>query len=680
MRTLLLAVLLLAAAPAAARAGVSMTSVDVPLHGARTLAAAAPARFDMLGVHWRGPGAVLYSTRSAAGGWSGWRVADADPAAGWRLGDLAWLGPSTGVRFRTRGTVTRLRAYYVESTVERTPARRLSVAGSPPIVPRAGWGADESIRKGAPQYADALRFAVVHHTAGTNDYTRAESAAIVRGIELYHVQGNGWNDIGYNFLVDKYGQIFEGRYGGVDKPVVGAHAQGFNTGSVGIAVLGEYGSTKIGGAAKAALVKLLAWRLDVAHVDPLSTLTWASGGNPRFPARVPVFLRAVSGHRDTNFTDCPGNALYAQLPEIAREAAASGGPKLYEPQVAGRLGGPIRFTGTLSGEAKWTVAVAGSSGAVVATQDGVGPTLDWTWDSADAPPDRYTWTISGPSLRGASGSLGTKTTTALALQKPTASPQIVSPGGDASGDAATIAYTLTQAATVEATVVGPAGTVTTLWSGVQPAGRQSLVWTPSASQLPGVYEVELSARTDAGATATAAVAVYVDPTLQSLAVAPAALSPALGGTASVSLTLAGPAAVEVDVLRGGEVVATAAETSYPAGVQTVSWDGTLADGTPAPDGRYTVRVTVTDSVTTLTRSAPLSVDSTPPAVTVVSAKAMRFRLSEPATVTLVVGSRRYTSARRAGPIHFWLKTKPYAYKLIAVDAAGNRFVRLYRTR
>src|SRR5205814_3514016 len=98
-----------------------------------------------------------------------------------------------------------------------------------------------------------LQLAVVHHTVNVNNYTAAQSAAIVRGIEVYHVKGNGWNDIGYNFLVDKYGQVFEGRYGGVDQNVVGAHSQGFNTGSVGVAVIGTYNSSAISAAAKSSL-------------------------------------------------------------------------------------------------------------------------------------------------------------------------------------------------------------------------------------------------------------------------------------------------------------------------------------------------------------------------------------------------------------------------------------------
>jgi hypothetical protein len=669
---------------------------DVPLgHGSRspagrTLAAAAPTRFDLLGLHWRGSGSVLYSARSTGGRWSAWRAADADVRPdggsaeerlrGWRLGGLDWVGPSTEVRFRTRGTVTRLRAYYVESTVERTAVRRLTIAGAPAVIPRSAWHADESIRKGPVQYADSVSFAVVHHTAGSNAYTRAQSAAIVRGIEVYHVQGNGWDDIGYNFLVDRYGQVFEGRYGGIDKPVVGAHAQGFNTGSVGVAVIGDYGSTRISDAARRALVALLSWRLDVAHVDPLGTLTWLSGGNPRFPAKVPVFLRAISGHRDTGFTDCPGNALYAQLPGIARDVAASGGPKLYAPKVTGKLGGPIRFTGTLSGEAQWTVAVTDAAGAVVASQSGVGPTLEWTWDSAAAPAGRYAWAVSGPSLRGAGGSLGSKASTALAFQATAAAPAVVSPGGDPADDALTLTYTLTRPATVTATLVGPAGPIAPVFSGLQAAGAQRLTVAPPAGLAPGSYQVTLAATGATGATASTSVAFLLDPTVASFVV-PATVSLLRPGGAGVSFVLAaGPVEAKVELLRGSEVVAAPAEDTYQAGPQTVVWDGTLADGTPAPDGSYSVRLTVTDPVGTLVRSLPLAIDSTPPELTVASARGLRFRLSEPATVTLVVGNRRFTSHRRAGPLHFWLKQRPYAYHVVVTDAAGNRFAHLYRTR
>jgi hypothetical protein len=264
MKLLLLAIGLAAlGAPAVALAsGPTMTMREVPLHvspnGGRTLASVTP-RFNMVGVHWQGSGSVAYRTREAGGSWTAWRTsADDDRVeAGWHLGNLDWVGSASAIRFRTEGRVTRLRAYYVWSPPEKLLARRLEIAGSPPIIPRAAWNANESIRRAAPEYADAVHFAVVHHTAGSNNYTAAQSAAIVRGIEIYHVEGNGWNDIGYNLLVDKYGQVFEGRYGGVDKPVIGAHAEGFNTGSVGVAVIGDYNSTRLPAAAKSALEQLL---------------------------------------------------------------------------------------------------------------------------------------------------------------------------------------------------------------------------------------------------------------------------------------------------------------------------------------------------------------------------------------------------------------------------------------
>src|SRR6185369_298026 len=141
------------------------------------------------------------------------------------------------------------------------------MTGSPPLLGREAWGANEAIRRAPPTYAKSVQFALVHHTAGSNSYTASQSAAIVRGIEVYHVKGNGWNDIGYNFLVDKYGQVFEGRAGGIERNVIGAHSQGFNTGSVGIAVIGTYDKSGLPVPARTALEQLLSWRLDVAHVD-----------------------------------------------------------------------------------------------------------------------------------------------------------------------------------------------------------------------------------------------------------------------------------------------------------------------------------------------------------------------------------------------------------------------------
>ena len=329
MRRLLVLFLMLTAGavlPATSVAGVaSVTTVDLTSASDRSPSSLAHAhRFTLVGLHWRGTGTVVFRTRSLAGRWTTWRPAapeDEDGpdlgsresrAAGWHVGSPWWVGPSNRLEIRTSGQVARVRARLVwspaSSSSYRAPATAAASAGTvmPAIVSRAAWGANESIRRAPPSYAPSVRFAIVHHTAGTNTYSRDEAAAIVRGIQLYHVRGNGWNDIGYNFLVDRFGTIYEGRYGGVDRNVVGAHALGFNTGSTGIALLGTYGDAKPTRAALDSLTKLLAWRLDLAHVDPLSVVTVLSGGSERFRPNVPVSLRAISGHRDTGLTECPG--------------------------------------------------------------------------------------------------------------------------------------------------------------------------------------------------------------------------------------------------------------------------------------------------------------------------------------------------------------------------------------
>ena len=157
---------------------------------------------------------------------------------------------------------------------------------------------------------------------------------------------------------------------------------------------------------------------------------------------MPVFLRAIAGHRDTGYTDCPGDALYAQLPQIAKDVAALGGPKIYAPQALGKLGGPIRFSGRLSAALPWTVTVADASGLIAAQSSGTGSVVDWTWDATLAPLQKYTWTIAAPGARSATGTIGSGLGCARA-RRATAVPAVVSPGGDPADDTTTISYELT---------------------------------------------------------------------------------------------------------------------------------------------------------------------------------------------------------------------------------------------
>ena len=678
MKSLLVATLLFLATPAAALGGVSLVVRDVPLHGERTLAAATP-QFDLVGLHWRGTGTVQFRTHSFEGRWSAWLRADpeaedlpnvgspeARASKGWRLGNPYWTGTSDRIEYRLRGRVERLRAYFVRSPEVRIPLRRVSMTGSPPLLGREAWGANEAIRREAPRYAPSVQFALVHHTAGSNSYTASQSAAIVRGIEIYHVQGNGWNDIGYNFLVDKYGQVFEGRYGGVDKNVIGAHAEGFNTGSTGVAVLGTYGSAAPSAAARIALANLLAWRLDVAHVDPLSTLTWVSGGNARFASGVPVMLRAVSGHRDTGFTTCPGAALYAQLGAIARQAASAGLPKLYTPSVHGGLGGQVRFQARLSESLPWTVTIADATGNVVASGTGTSQDIDWTWDAATVVQGSYSWTIAaGDTVRPASGTLGAKPV-ALAISSVTALPRTITPNGDGQTDSSVISYTLSAPATVTATLRGPDGRdLSVLFSQQKLPGKQSFRFA-AAGIADGIYEIVLTAN-DGRTTVTSVVTVLVDRTVRRFTTT-VAVSPngdGVGDELTLSFELTRPASVRLEIAQAGKTLAPVYSAVLPVGPQTVAWSPS-----GLKDGKYAAVLTATNDVGTVVHTVLFRIDTVAPELRALSFRALRFRVSEPATIRLTLNGKLVIRTVRAGVFSFHAP-RVRSVRLVAQDAAGN---------
>lgn len=196
-----------------------------------------------------------------------------------------------------------------------------AVTARPRIVSRAGWGADESLRERAFAYTGPVRAVFVHHTGTGNSYTCAQVPAIIRGIYRYHVRSEGWRDIGYNFLIDKCGTIYEGRAGGVTRSVLGAHTLGFNTDTTGIAVLGTYSKINPATAAVHALEHLSAWKLSLTHVDANTTTTLVSRGSNKYRAGLRVRFATISGHRDAFTSECPGTKLYRQLPAIRRAAA-----------------------------------------------------------------------------------------------------------------------------------------------------------------------------------------------------------------------------------------------------------------------------------------------------------------------------------------------------------------------
>jgi hypothetical protein len=322
----------------------------------RALAARSTEPFSMLGVTWSDPEAALdgtaeIRTRDAESGkWTAWRSLELDvhvPESGSErtkegvrgATQPLWVGASDGVQARIRGAKlpAGLRVDLVDPDagtssrtgtdgMEKTAAQQ-AAAAQPPVTSRAGWGADESLVADPPTYTTDTKAVFVHHTAGTNDYTCAESASIIRGILTYHVKSNGWNDIGYNFLVDKCGTIFEGRAGGLDKPVYGAHTYGFNTDTSGVAVLGDYNTATSTPAVRDSIAQLAAWKLGLYGINPSGTIVMAAGAdNGKFTAGQLVTMNRISGHRDGYPTECPGNNLYGDLPAIRTLAASENSP------------------------------------------------------------------------------------------------------------------------------------------------------------------------------------------------------------------------------------------------------------------------------------------------------------------------------------------------------------------
>ncbi|MGC0401040.1 uncharacterized protein with LGFP repeats [Streptomyces sp. SAI-126] len=321
----------------------------------------------------------------------------------------------------------------VSPTPTPTPTPTATVPTAPPstvpepsIVSRAGWGADESLSPDPSEYNADVKAVFVHHTDGTNDYSCADSAAIVRGIYAYHTQTNGWNDIGYNFLVDKCGTIFEGRKGGVDLPVLGAHTYGWNRESTGIAVLGNYTDAGASNAALTSVARIAAWKLGQYGVDPNSTVQLKAGATQRnlagtsFTAGSLYTFNRISGHRDGYATECPGTSLYAQLPTL--RAWASGpvqGLKLTSLTGATLSGSTYYSKGAIT--AKWSATTPGSliskvellvDGKVVATTSGTATSASTTLTAG----------THKVAVRAVHQSGRTATTTALTVATDTAAP------------------------------------------------------------------------------------------------------------------------------------------------------------------------------------------------------------------------------------------------------------------
>jgi hypothetical protein len=303
----------------------------------RTAPITAPHRFDFVGVEGE-MHALEFRTRSGEQPWSDWVETD--------NGDPVYAGGADQVQVRSRDVAIAGRLHYVNVSGDETAGDGLltsvrsrvnsavvslfgteeAMASShkPRFISREEWGADR--KKGGceprrkPDYGK-VKAGVIHHTVSTNTYTEAEAPSLVLGICRYHRDSNGWDDIGYNALVDRFGNLYEGRAGGLGKAVVGAQTEGMNTYTAGIATIGDHSSRKATPAERRGLVTYLAWRLDRAGTDASGHTFLRSGGGSsnRTPEGKRVKVKKIVGHGDLGFTECPGDRLHAQVGKIRRE-------------------------------------------------------------------------------------------------------------------------------------------------------------------------------------------------------------------------------------------------------------------------------------------------------------------------------------------------------------------------
>jgi hypothetical protein len=340
------ALLPVAAAPgqiSALTLGGDDVAADLAEPGRRISREEVPA-FDLLGVTVpTAPEEHLLVRGRVAGRWTPWMHIELNPehrpegreratAASAEPGthsEPVWFGGADAYEVSAPAEVPSLEVHLVRSeTTGTTVVATGAVAGAavrapaarPSILTRSQWGARPPAV--TPSIAADLKIAVVHHSVTNNTYSSEQVPALLRSIQTYHMDVQGWNDIAYNVAVDRFGRIWEARAGGVDKSVIGGHAQGFNTYSSGVMVLGDFRSAQPSQAAVDAVADVIGWRFADEQVDVRGTTQFTSLGGPRYTSGTVVQLPRIVGHRDVGVTSCPGSELYRRLGEIRMKAAA----------------------------------------------------------------------------------------------------------------------------------------------------------------------------------------------------------------------------------------------------------------------------------------------------------------------------------------------------------------------
>ena len=493
--------------------------------------------FDLVAVTWRAgtaPKGTIVQTRVKENGtWTAWQVLallDGSPERGGaeaeQAANTAREGTEPLTTERARGVQVRvlspdgvapqgLRTELIDGgtsaadKISEPAASAGAAVTTPSVISRRQWGCDESLTHGTPGYNPSVKALVLHNTAGSNSYSTTGAFAQIRADYAYHTVTLGWNDLGYNIVVDRFGRIYEGRRGSLTRAVVGAHAGGFNSYTFGFSIMGNFQVARPPAAAIAGIEWAMAWKAQEFGINPTTTtsLTSSGGGTSKYAAGTIVTKPTIIGHRDVGNTDCPGQYLYAYLPAIrsyiAGHAAwqpASGVGVTSAAQDYGARAG-VSLVARLRMTHTWTMTVSSYCGTTVRTLSGTAAAgaMNAAWDLKNAghayvPPGLYTLAA---GLRSASGVTTTYRTDVEVLTTPGAPAPACTTARFAGRDAFTTSVIVGRAAwpaATKAVLVLASDQVDGVVAAPLAVTMQAPLLLTATSALPAVVSADLRAR------------------------------------------------------------------------------------------------------------------------------------------------------------------------------------------